>query len=395
MRVTLNRRNAQLIFTAVQALFWLTYGLMFAFASVYLLDRGFSNSAIGLILGCAYLLSVVLQPVLPRLTERLGWTAEQAVRRAYLLDALLSAALLAAPWPNKTTAVLLTVIFALASAVQPFIDTLAHRWTSRGLAVDFGVSRGISSLLYAGMTAGMGLLLERVAPGTLPAFYMGTMLISALLLALLRLPDGTDGGRIPKKRKKAGAPLRRPGFPVLLGGIVCLAFGHVLTDRFLLQIFQEIGGGSQSLGIAMGIAALVEFPVMLLYTRLRRRVGDRGLLVISGWAWLAKHILILLARTPGAVYGAMLLQICSYGLYIPASVQFIAVLFPGPDQLGAQALAGSAYTGGGVLATFLGGILLDAAGVRPTLAVIAAVTLAGALLFTLAARRTAGASPDA
>lgn len=45
--IAMNRRNAQWVYTGVQGLYWLTYGLMLSFASVYLQGRGFPNRQIG------------------------------------------------------------------------------------------------------------------------------------------------------------------------------------------------------------------------------------------------------------------------------------------------------------------------------------------------------------
>ena len=42
----LRAKNAQALYTIVQSLFWLTHGLMFAFAAVYLQKRGFSSGGI-------------------------------------------------------------------------------------------------------------------------------------------------------------------------------------------------------------------------------------------------------------------------------------------------------------------------------------------------------------
>ena len=146
---------------------------------------------------------------------------------------------------------------------------------------------------------------------------------------------------------------------------------------------QNIGGDSHNLGIAIAIASLVEFPAMCLFSHVNKRIGEHDLLMISAWAWFAKNIVILFANRPGIIYIAEILQFCSYGLYIPAIVQFVGRVFPGRDNLIGQASVGSAYTTGSVIATFLGGKLLDAAGVSATLLVITVVTLTGAVLFTV------------
>ena len=56
-------RSATPYYALIQGLYWAIFCLMVGFASVFLLDRGFTNGQIGLILGLSYLLSAVLQPV--------------------------------------------------------------------------------------------------------------------------------------------------------------------------------------------------------------------------------------------------------------------------------------------------------------------------------------------
>lgn len=135
--------NSQHIYTAVQSLFWITYGLMFAFASLYLQSRGFSNSKIGLTLGCSYGLSAILQPVLSRLFIRFHVPTEKAIYRIYGIAIVFSVFLLFAPVTNAVAGVVLVVIFALESSLQPCMDTLARRWTDAGCPFSFGASRGI------------------------------------------------------------------------------------------------------------------------------------------------------------------------------------------------------------------------------------------------------------
>ena len=119
--------NSQRIYTAVQSLFWITYGLMFAFASLYLQNRGFSNSAIGLTLGCSYALSAVMQPVLSRLFIRLHVPTERAISGIFGIAIVFSVFLLLAPAADSVAGVLLVVIFTLESSLQPCMDTLARR----------------------------------------------------------------------------------------------------------------------------------------------------------------------------------------------------------------------------------------------------------------------------
>ena len=67
--------NATPQFTLIQGLYWMAYCILVSFSSVYLLERGFSNSQIGLLISVSSILSAVLQPVAAARADRLalGW----------------------------------------------------------------------------------------------------------------------------------------------------------------------------------------------------------------------------------------------------------------------------------------------------------------------------------
>ena len=386
--IALNRRNAQWVYTGVRALYWLTYGLMISFASVYLQGRGFANREIGLILGSSYALSSLLQPVIANHLARRG-AVERGICIVYGVIGALTALLLLAPVPRVVLLALVVCVFALQSALQPGVDTLAQRWTRMGCPVDFGKSRGVASLLYAGMTASMGLLLHRISPLALPAFYLTTIVLSICVIGRLKLPAAVESASVavPKDSGAAGALLRSWRFLCFLVGVACLSLGHVLVDNFMLQIMQSFGGDSRNLGIAVSIASMIEVPAMLLHSRMSRRFGVYKLLILSGWAWFVKNVLIFLASSPTAIYAAEILQFFSYGLYIPTVVSYIAQILPPGERIRGQSFAGSAYTLGSVVATLAGGALLDFKGVHAALLAVVLISLLGAMLFSVSIRK--------
>ena len=55
-------RRATPRYALIQGLYWAIYCLMVSFASAFLLDKGFTNGQIGLVLGLSYLFSSFLPP---------------------------------------------------------------------------------------------------------------------------------------------------------------------------------------------------------------------------------------------------------------------------------------------------------------------------------------------
>ena len=57
-------------FCLIQGLFWGSFGCVFAFSSVYLLAKGFTNSQVGYILSAGSAVSVIMQPVVGSFVDK-------------------------------------------------------------------------------------------------------------------------------------------------------------------------------------------------------------------------------------------------------------------------------------------------------------------------------------
>lgn len=371
-------------YALLQSLYWVIFGLMFNYASMFLLDRGFSNGRIGLVLGLSYAFSACLQPLFASLVSRINLRLSTAMSGIYVLIAALALAILLLPLGNGALAVLMVAMLTLQSAMQPSMNSLHRGYELSGIPVNFSLARGVGSAAFALMSFLTGQILSRVEPKILPAFYLTAVILLLICLLIFRSPSiGT--ARVKAQKNEQEALLKRyPRFALFLIGLVCLSAVHIFIDNFMLQILQNISGDSRSLGISVAIAGFTELPAMLVYKKLSRRVDGRRLLCCAAWLWWIKSVLTLLARTPMTMYAVQLLQFVSYAIYVPATVDYIARTLPERDFLKGQALSGSAFTLGSLLATLIGGRLIDALGVSRALGGMQIFAFVGALFFTAA-----------
>jgi len=380
-------RLRQAHYSMIQILYWVNYGCLFAFASVYLQSYGFSNTNIGLVLGLAYGFSALLQPAVASLFNRLHVRLNVGLVWLYVLIIALALTMLVCPLSPAAAGVLMVSILSFKASAIPCINSLAHALDAEGVSINFSFARSLGSVGFAICTSIIGRVLNVLSPRLLPAIYLCTLLILVGFLLRFRTPHcGHTGDRADE----SGSFFRRnPVFAMFLAGLLCICLNHVLIETFMLQIMQNIGGGSAELGLAMSLSAIVEVPVMMLYPRLRRRFGLRGLLMLCGCGWFVKNLITAFAVTPAMVYIAQLFQASGYALYVPLTVDLALRLLPEKDFLKGQSLAGSAYMLGGVFASFVCGAMMDRLGVSATLQVMLLCSLAGAVLFFLAARNRA------
>lgn len=375
-------------YAVLQGLYWVTYGLMFNYASVFLLDRGFSNSRIGFVLGASYAFSACIQPLFAALVSRMNVRLSSAMACVYGSIGILAAVNLVLPLNGTALVCVMVAMLTLQSAMQPSMNSLHRGDELAGVPVNFGLARGMGSAAFALMSFTVGQILNRVKPQILPAFYLSTVALMFIGLAIFRSPSIGNGGAREKSASQSGLMRRYPRFGLFLIGLVLLATVHIFIDNFMLQIMHSVGGDSGNLGIAIAVAAITELPAMVVYGKLSRRLDGSMLLRAAGWLWFVKDALALIAPRPEIIYITEIMQFCSYAIYVPATVDYIARTLPETDFLKGQALAGSAFTMGSLLATLIGGRMIDAFGVKAALGYLLIFAFIGAVLFGVAIPRT-------
>ena len=383
-------RCATARYALIQGLYWAVFCLMVGFASAFLLDKGFTNGQIGLILGLSYLLSAVLQPVIGALFSRHGFRLNHAVACVYMPVALASLCMLVLPLGKGLISVLTVMAVTIQSMLQPSINALHQDLQAENDSVNFGLARGVGSAAYALSSFVMGRILTRFAPSILPAAY--GLAVLALIIVLLCLPVSTSVRRtVINNRGDSYADILRehPHMGLFLIGISCMFMTYSFIDSFLLQIIVSVGGVSANLGTAITLSAMTELPAMILFSRLSRRGLGLKLFMISIWCWLAKDVLTLMAPSPAALYGVQLLNFASCAVYVPGMMIYMQHMLPEKQLLRGVTLAGTATTLGSLAARMLGGWLIDTAGMRNALAIAQLFAACGTALLTFALRHTA------
>ncbi len=385
MGIQINQKNATVIYAVIHGLYFCTLALIGSYASAYLLDRGFTNGQIGLMLGIGSLGAVGFQLLAAVFVQRTGKRIGDVMIAAYVAITVLALLLLLLPVSGITFCVMYVLVYLLNAAMQSTVNSLYRGYHEQGTKINFGLARGCGSVSYSLSSLAAGVLIQRLSPGILPGLYLVPCVLLCVSLYIFHAPNVTErqpGSVTPAEKKLL---LREyPQFYIFFAGVVCLATTHSFTETYMLQIIQRIGGTSSNLGLAIFISSMTELPAMLLYRRFADRVGNRRLLAFAGAMWAAKNFLIMIAPNVYFIYGAELLQFAGYAIYVPAGVRYIAHALPESEFLKGQALVGSGFTAGYLISSFVGGPMIDLIGLRATMWGVQLFSVGGVLLFTWA-----------
>ena len=127
---------------ALQALYWMTFCPIYAFASVFLLSKNFSNQQIGWVIALSNILAVFLQPALGTLIDRMrAVTVKMTLAILTIIDLVLLAGLILLPVNLLWLAILYVGVISLLITMQPLVTSLTFEYINAGRRVNFGITR--------------------------------------------------------------------------------------------------------------------------------------------------------------------------------------------------------------------------------------------------------------
>ncbi len=376
----MSEKRVNILYALIMVFYFMTMTVICNYASAYLLDRGFSNSQIGLLLGICSLLTIVLQQAAATFVTRTGFSLGKFVAISYIVLAVAAVLLLLFQMQGILFAVAFGAVHIILNTLQPSVNSLYLGYEQMGYKINYALCRGIGSASFSISALIAGQLLLHMNIRTLPILYLIPAVIFSILVFLFQAPNVQPES---EEKKKTNLFREYPHFTMFLVGIALIATAHSFVETYLLQIMQRIGGDVGNLGVAVAISSITELPAMMLYRRLYKKFGNRHLLMFAGWMWCLKCILLMIAPNVYVIYAAELLQFVSYAIYVPAAARHINHALPKSEILHGQALAGSAFTAGGLVATIVGGRLIDTIGMRPTLFIIQLISVVGVSVFTI------------
>ncbi len=377
-------------YALMQAGSWMSFCVAVSYSAVFLQGLSFSNAELGAVMACGNLLGAGLGMELSVWIDRSErMTAERLLLPILTVQTAMLVLLHFYAGKNAVTPAAYICYVATSVAVNAMNLKLYADISHRGGRVNFGVARGMGSAAYVLMSVGLGQLIERHSPMLLPNVGLLLCLFqtTAFLLMQNRMESGRDGDSVQRELPETGSSVRaffreNRCFGIMLAGSALIFFAHNTLGNYMINVVRFVGGDTGSMGLLNGFSAMAEIPVMLLYQQLFGRKNPAGLLKISFICFAAKAFAVANAVSVPTLTAALALQAPSFALYTTAIVPYVERIIPYRDSAKAQTLAFNMTTLGSVLASLLGGMLYDSAGVRNTLWIAVVIAVVG-LMVTL------------
>lgn len=387
LKKTLNIENIG--FGGLQWFYWAANCTLFPFLVPYLKSSGYDEISIGTLISLMSLASIIGQPFWGNFIDRRSSTRN--IFRNVLIACLIVSGFIGIFIPYLIGFfVILTLIIMLMSFTESSMYTIIDSWTLNCTPtkpwIDYGLTRGLGSLGYSITAIFFGIVLDRFGYNKMfPAHF--AMILFAITFCFIVGRSNKASCSSPKTvGRKISFPFldigKSPQFIWFLSSSTIIYIGYRALQTFYPILLSQKGGDNKALGISLFIMAASEVPVLFLSKRLLNKYKDTSLITVSMFFFLIR---IFLHAVIPSVEGLVLLQATqslSFGLFLPASVHYVNRLAPIGLSSTFLTIASSCYFGiGGILGSFIGGILVDKAGIYFMLWCSAILSLIGLLIF--------------
>jgi len=381
--------------STLQVFHWAAYAAIWGYITVILLHAGYDNTFVGTVTGISLMSSILLQSLLSAWVDRYPRLTGRTVALLLSVTELLSAVIL---WRCLAIPLVVGVcITLLGSALQilpSFVNVMVMDLSLRGVAVNYGLGRGIGSVSYALLIFILGVVLERHSPLCLFPVFFAMALAELAMLYTFRFPLPPlprESGRDDAVVLSLGGLLRKyPAFSWLLVGCALLQGSHNTLNTYMIHVTQRVGAGEGLMGVLNAIGACMELPSMALFLKMRKRWHLDTLLRVCSVGFIVKCVLFRFAQTALLLYVGSFLQFMELGLFIPCTVAYIAERLDLANQAKGQGLIHICSNGlGPAVISFVCGRLVDRFGILSAQTLLCFTTAVGcAVIWLSTAKRS-------
>ena len=382
-----NTKKLNIEYFSLQSLFWMTYCMVVGFSVTYLLSCGYSNSEAGYILASANICALILQPFFADLADRSKKINAMTIFLVSIeIIFVCSIGLFFIGVRSLILTLIYVVMITLANAVIAFLTSIQFLMDTSKSKINFGLCRAGGSLCFAILSALMGIMIERIGMKSIPlALFIITLLMIGLCIFITRHSINGNIKAVLTLEKKRSSSLfvffkENPRFMILSIAMLFIYYAHAFITNFTISIVRNVGGDNREMGYLIAFMALMELPGMIGFKEISRRFKVSSLLLFSMIMFSIKTIIVWLSPSLMTLTFGFALQVVSFAIYIPASVQYANIIIDEKDTVKAQMMFNLMQTGGAVFSSIIGGWLIDFSGISHALLVGAILSCIGTII---------------
>ncbi|NLI90475.1 MAG: MFS transporter [Epulopiscium sp.] len=364
-----SKNNA--ILSVVQFCYLASFSIYFSFIIIYMRSYGYSAFYCGLSQMITAIVMLIVGPAVAHIIDR------KIGSKRFLVVGLLMAAFTSILVPLTISYSIIGMIAVVIQSVfvRQFvapIDAFTLICQKEDEKISYGLSRGIGSL-----GEGLGALLI----GYMVAWFgYGAMFISHGALLIIAAIASTMLPPIElkedvEKRPSMGTNLKdllnNRLYRSLLISVIFLNIGVKIISIYSGILIEELGGGSESLGIIVFLCGVMELVVFILISYLEEDIHPKYLYLLAIITFAVGGYYSSSASTIRQFALGRVLTSMTYAMYLSIIVAYVKRILPFKSYtIGLSVITVSSGSIAHIISAFLGGLIIDNLAMEALLVVI-------------------------
>lgn len=368
MKTSQTSAKTNLLYSLVQGSFWINSAIVVEYASIFLLDRGISNSQIGILFASSGLLAFIIQPFIGNYADSTVSPSLRWIILYFCIFTVIMALLLcfSDSWPAILSGILYCICLVTYRILVPLVNSLGTESINQGIPVNMGLARGFGSVIYAVAASLMGFLILKYGNSIVPFCVISGFVLLALFTFLFPFRK-TEHAPVSERSPETPSGTRElfrnyPDFAVFLIGSCMVCFALEMMATFQYQIVADRGGNSYDLGHIMSICAVSELPALFLFSFLLKKKTCDFWVRLSAFFIAFKCFGLMLAPDVHTLMAVQLLQSLGWAVYTIAPVYYVNRLLPVEYAVRGQSFFNMTFLIGTIISSLIGGRILDTSG---------------------------------
>ncbi len=340
-------RRIKIQYSLILSVYWMIQAIFLVFVVPLLRGRGFDNLQIGILLAVRSLSCIVFQPVVATFSDK---NADK-VPLKYVIAVLIvisyvtTEAFARIEFGYIGSLIIFGLLGATLTALYPLYNSLAMQYLAAGVDVGFSISRGCGSIAYAVMCIILGFVVDSRGVEATLTLQVAMLIVSLILIITFKTCDGSVEGNKEKPHSTLQVLSENKAYSIFLLASVLLFVGNNMSTTFLVDVVDKLGGSNKDVGYCQFVLAAAEFPIALMFMRIKGRIGTERIMKICAVFMVAKVLAVLLAPNIPVLIAVHVLQMAGAGLYWSGSVYFVNEQIQGCDRVKGHSLVAIFSTG--------------------------------------------------
>lgn len=342
-------RILRIHYAVIQSVYWIIQAIFMVFVVPLLRERGFDNGQIGILLAVRSFTCIFFQPCVAAFADKHA----KRIPLKYIIAMIVAISL-------ATTCLFLKIHFgflgsciifgflgASITALSPLYNSLAMQYLGIGKDLKYSVARGCGSIAYAFCCIVLGYIVDVSGVEATLVLQVWMLVLSLLIVVSFQtcqIPEN-QGCVSGKPHSTWHVITANKSYSVFLLASVFLFIGNNMTTSFLVDVVEKLGGTNAHVGYCQFVLAAVEFPMALIFMKMKRKIGTKNIMRICAVFILVKIIGILAAPNIPVLIGVHAFQMLGAGLYWSGSVYFVNENVEPADRIKGQSLMAIFSTG--------------------------------------------------